>query len=136
MIVLIDTDVLIDIALDREPHVESATQLLEAIENRQAKGFVAWHSLSNFYYLVSPTKGAHQARDFLSDLLQFIDIAPATLESFQAACKLPMSDFEDAMQVAAALSCGADIIATRNIRDYARAPIKAATPAKLIKELK
>ncbi len=90
---------------------------------------MAWQSLSNFYYLISPTKGAHQARDFLSDLLQFVDIAPATLESFQAACKLPMSDFVDAMQVAAAMSCGADIIATRNIRDYARAPIKAATPA-------
>lgn len=136
MTVLIDTGILIDIALDREPHVESAAQLLEAIENRQAKGFVAWHCLSNFHYLVSPTKGAHQARDFFSDLLQFVDIAPATLESFQAACKLPMSDFENAMQVAAAMSCGAEIIATRNIRDYVRAPIKAATPVTLIKELK
>ena len=136
MIVLIDTDVLIDTALNREPHVEAATQLLEAIESRRAKGFVAWHSLSNFYYLVSPAKGAYQARDFLSDLMQFMDIAPATVECFYAACKLPMSDFEDAMQVGAALSCGADIIATRNVHDYARAPIKATTPATLIKELR
>ena len=59
MIVLLDTDVLIDIALDRTPHAEAATQLLEDLENRRGKGFVAWHSLSNFYYLVSPVKGTY-----------------------------------------------------------------------------
>ena len=136
MIVLLDTDVLIDIALNRIPHVEGSTQLLEALENRHGKGFVAWHSLSNFYYLVAPTKGAYQARDYLDDLIRFIDIAPATRESFHAACQLPMKDFEDAMQVAAATACGADVIATRNIRDYARAPIRVATPGTLAKELK
>jgi predicted nucleic acid-binding protein len=44
MIVLLDTDVLIDIALDRTPHAEAATKLLEGLENRRGKGFVAWHS--------------------------------------------------------------------------------------------
>jgi len=135
VIVLVDTDVLIDIALNRTPHVEASTKLLEALENRLAKGFVAWHCLSNFYYLVAPTKGTYQARDYLDDLIRFIDIAPATRESFHAACQLPMKDFEDAMQVAAAMACGADVIATRNIRDYARAPIRVATPVVLAKEL-
>jgi len=136
MIVLLDTDVLIDIALDRTPHAEAATQLLEDLENRRGKGFVAWHSLSNFYYLVSPTKGTSQTRDYLNDLIRFIDIAPTTRESFHAACQMPMKDFEDAMQVAAAIACGADVIATRNLRDYTRASMKVATPMTLIKELK
>ena len=136
MIILLDTDVLIDIALNRTPHVESSTKLLEALESRHGKGFVAWHSLSNFYYLVSPTKGAYQTRDYLADLTRFIDIAPATREGFHSACQLPMKDFEDAMQVAAAMACGAEVIATRNIRDYARAPIRVAAPVTLIKELK
>jgi len=136
MIVLLDTDVLIDIALDRPPHAEAATKLLEALEHRRGKGFVAWHSLSNFYYLVSPVKGTYQTRDYLDDLIRFIDIAPATRESFHAACQMPMKDFEDAMQVAAAIACGADVIATRNVRDYVRSPIKVGTPMTLIKELK
>jgi len=47
-----------------------------------------------------------------------------------------MKDFEDAMQVASAMACGADVIATRNVRDYARASIRVATPVALVKELK
>lgn len=135
MIVLVDTDVLIDMALDRSPYSEPASALLEALERRLGKGFVAWHSLSNFYYLVSPTKGTYQARDYLKDLMAFTDIAPTVTESFFTACRLPLKDFEDAMQVAAALACGADVIATRNVRDYAHAPVRALMPSAIVKEL-
>jgi hypothetical protein len=45
-----------------------------------------------------------------------------------------MRDFEDALQVAAADACGATTIATRNVRDYARAPVRATTPTTLLKE--
>ncbi|NKB80896.1 MAG: PIN domain-containing protein [Nitrospirales bacterium] len=136
MIVLLDTDVLIDVALDRTSHVEASIKLLEALEMRRGQGFVAWHSLSNFYYLVSPAKGAHHTRDFLDDLIRFIDIAPTNRDSFHLACQFPMKDFEDAMQVAAAMACGADVIATRNIRDYAQASMRVTTPALLVKDMK
>ena len=39
-----------------------------------------------------------------------------------------MTDFEDAMQVAAARACGAGHIVTRNVRDYERSPIPAVSP--------
>ena len=48
MIILIDTDVLIDVALDREPFAENAAALLDRLEQDPGKGFVAWHSISNF----------------------------------------------------------------------------------------
>ena len=46
-----------------------------------------------------------------------------------------MKDFEDALQVAAAMAAGAEVIATRNVRDYAHAPIRAASPEALLREL-
>jgi len=46
-----------------------------------------------------------------------------------------MADFEDAMQVAAAAACRAEVIATRNLRDFARSPIRAASPERLLREL-
>ena len=50
---------------------------------------------------------------------------------------LAMSDFEDAaMQVAAAAACGADVIVTRNLRDYRRSPIRAAAPGDVMPELR
>ena len=114
MNVLIDTDVLIDLALGRKPHDEPAAHLVDALERRRASGFLAWHSASKFYYLVAPKRGNDAARTFLLDLAQFVEVAPTTTESLRQAGRLKLRDFEDAMQVAAAIACGADLIATRN----------------------
>jgi predicted nucleic acid-binding protein len=133
--VLIDTDVLIDLALARKPHDEPAADLLDALERRRASGFLAWHSASNFYYLVAPKRGNDAARTFLLDLMRFVEIAPTTTKSLRQAGHLNLRDFEDAMQVAAAMACGADLIATRNHRDYAGAPIRAAAPGEILKIL-
>ena len=115
MILLIGTDVLIDVAMSREPHVAASFELLSAVED--AAGFVAWHSLSNFHYLVSPRHGPAAAKDFLRDLLLFVDIAQTSTPG-------------------AAVACGADIIATRNIHDYSGSPVKAETPVNLLKQLR
>ena len=126
---------LIDVALDRHPHVEPAAELLTALERGPRMAFVAWHSLSNFYYLVSPTRGTGDARAFLVELTGFVSVAPTDAESLRYAAGLPLADFEDAMQVAAARSCGATLIATRNVRDYRESPIPARTPGDVLAEL-
>jgi predicted nucleic acid-binding protein len=46
-----------------------------------------------------------------------------------------MTDFEDAMQVAAAHACGAQHIVTRNIKDYTRSPIRAVSPREALSRL-
>ena len=133
--ILLDTDVLIDLALDRHPHAGPAAKLVDYLERQPHRSFVAWHSLSNFYYLVAPTRGGQDAREFLLDLTRFVTVAPADTEALRFATTLPMADFEDALQVAAARACGASFIATRNTRDYAGSPIPALTPAALLAEL-
>lgn len=135
MRVLVDTDVLLDVALDRRPHVRAAMGLLDLLERRDATGFIAWHTAANFYYLVRPKRGKNDARSMLLDLVAFVAIAPTTTESLLQAGRLQMRDFEDAMQVAAGLACRADVVATRNVRDFADAPIRALTPADLLEEL-
>ena len=135
MIVLVDTDVLIDLALNRAPHAEPAARLLDVLEKRPGTAFVAWHSLANFYYLVSPSRGKQPAKDFLVDLARFVGVAPTTTDSLLYAGQLDMPDFEDAMQVAAALACRAGLIATRNVRHYKRSPIRAAEPPAVLEQL-
>ncbi|MCB1743187.1 MAG: PIN domain-containing protein [Gammaproteobacteria bacterium] len=132
MIVLVDTDVLIDVALGRAGFTESAGALLDALEQRSATGYVAWHTISNFYYLVRPNRGRNDTKQFVLELLSFMDVAPTSTDALRYAANLEMSDFEDAMQVAAAIGCHADFIATRNIPDYARSPIKAALPSDVV----
>jgi len=69
---LLDTDVLIDFALDRKPHSDGASSLLDYLEAHPGLGFVAWHTLSNFYYLVAPDRGKTESKRFLLELCRFV----------------------------------------------------------------
>ena len=133
--ILLDTDVLIDIALDRHPHSGPASKLLDRIERGSQGAYIAWHTVSNFYYLVASSRGGTNARDFIVDLTRFVRVAPTDTEAIQYAAELPMADFEDAMQVAAARSCGARHIVTRKVKDFARSPIPAITPQEALAQL-
>ena len=133
--ILLDTDVLIDVALDRRPHADPAAELLDRIEHGAEAAFVAWHSLSNLYYLVAPALGDVSTRDFIVELTRFVAVAATDTPSIRYAAQLPMADFEDALQVAAARACGARHIVTRNVKDYARSPIRAVAPHDALGEL-
>ena len=133
--ILLDTDVLIDVALDREPHAAAAAALLERVELGAERAAVAWHSLSNLYYLVKPAHGDAETREFIVELVAFVSVAVTDTDSIRYAAGLPMDDFEDAMQVAAARACGTRYVVTRNLRDYERSPIPAVGPQQLLSEL-
>ena len=133
--ILLDTDLLIDVALDRHPHSDTASELLDRIEGGAEAAYIAWHSVSNFCYIVAPTLGGVSARDFILDLTRFVGVATTDTEGIRYAAELPMTDFEDAMQVAAARACGARHIVTRNVRDCERSPIRAVEPQEALSGL-
>ena len=133
--ILLDTDVLIDVALDRRPHSDPAAELLDQIEHGAEAASIAWHSVSNLYYVVTPALGGVSARDFIVELTRFVGVAATDTEGIRYAAELPMKDFEDAMQVAAARACGARHIVTRNVQEYERSPIRAVAPQEALSEL-
>lgn len=133
--ILLDTDVLIDIALDRYPHSGPASELMDRVEHGTKRACIAWHSVSNFYYLVAPARGGTNTREFIMDLTSFVTVARTDTAAVRYAAQLPLADFEDAMQVAAARACGARHIVTRNVRDYGRSPIPALDPRDALHEL-
>ena len=122
---LIDTNILVDMALDRRPFSESASRLLNRLPSSGVRAYISWHTVSNYYYLVSPSTGGIETRQMIVDLLRIVSVVPTGTDDLLYAASLPMRDFEDAMQVAAARACGASHIVTRNARDYARSPIPA-----------
>ena len=130
--ILIDTDVLLDLALDRLPYADSAEELLAKIQLGVEAANVAWHSISNLHYIASPVIGRDNAREFILELIRFVPVATTGTESVRYAASLQMTDFEDAMQVAAARACGATRIVTRNVSDYLRSPIPAVTPQQVL----
>jgi predicted nucleic acid-binding protein len=135
VILLLDTDILIDVALQREPFSGPAGDLLDALQARPGMGYVAWHSIANFHYVVRPVRKGSGSREFIADLIKFVQVTPTSTDALRFALELPLPDFEDAMQVAAARACRADAIVTRNTRDYRGSPIPARTPSAILPEL-
>ena len=134
--ILLDTNVLIDAAIDRHPYAESASALLDKLMRRESHAFMAWHTVATLYYIVAPVRGGPSTRDFIMALLQFVQVAPTSTEAVRYAASLPMADFEDAMQVAAARACGAEYIVTRNLNDFNRSPIPAIAPQEALAQLR
>lgn len=122
MRVLLDTDVLLDVALARADFVESSASVLKWVE-AGGEAAIAWHSIANCSYLLKAG-----GRNFLKMLLELVEVAPVATHEAQRALSLPMTDLEDAMQAAAALAWKADYIITRNLPDYRNSPVKAITP--------
>ena len=132
---LLDTDILNDLALCRHPRAQAAAELLDRIEHGTLTAFVAWHTVSNFYHPVSPARGRMDTRDFIVELTPFAAVVPTGTEVLRYTAALPMADFEDAMQVAAARACDARHIVTRNVKDYHRSPIPAIRPQDALREI-
>jgi predicted nucleic acid-binding protein len=126
--VLLDTDVLLDVALAREPHAAQSTAVLRWAE-AGGDAVVAWHTLANCAYLL---KGG--GRPFLNRLLRIVEVAPTGTADARRAMELPMADLENAFQAAAALAWRADAIVTRNVRDFHRSPVRALTPSAFLKQ--
>ena len=131
MRLLIDINVLLDVALQR-PAAPASARLL-ALCGRRHEAWLAWHSIATLAYLIERQTSAVSSRDFIRGLLDWADVAATGKADARAALELPLTDFEDALQVAAAMACGAQFIVTRNERDFRKSPVPALSPESFLR---
>ncbi len=132
MRVFLDTNLLLDVIENRPGLVEASQDVLERCDELQAETFIAWHSLATAYYILKRGRTQAEALEEVDKILAWADIAPITKLTAHQARALAFSDFEDAMQAAAAVECQAHVIVTRNVRDFGHSPIPACTPEQFL----
>jgi predicted nucleic acid-binding protein len=132
MKVVFDTDVVLDLLLDRKPFSVAATELFARVERGDLTGLVSATTVTTVYYLAEKARGRASARQAVSRLLDLIDVAQVGRPALEAALAGDMTDYEDAVVCAAALSAGADAVVTRNLPDYAKSPLPAHAPDALL----
>jgi predicted nucleic acid-binding protein len=130
--VLIDLNLILDTLQRREPFYAHSARVLACAETGRVEGLVAAHSLTTLFYLVAQDQSADQARVVLGELLRFLAVAAVDQSTIEGALNLPYRDFEDAVQMAAAVQAGARYLVTRNVRDYKAGPLPALLPAELL----
>jgi predicted nucleic acid-binding protein len=129
---LLDINVILDVMLVREPWVSQSALLLAAVEDGRVEGYVAAHTITTIYYLVAKDKGKQVAARAVTDILRIVRVVPIASADFQQALVLGISDFEDAVQAAAALQIGADFLVTRNTKDFKTDSIEVRTPGEVL----
>lgn len=135
MRLFLDANVLLDGYYQRAGAAAS-DQVIALCDSIHHSGWTAWHTLSNVFYLVrGHSKSTPLAKQFVSDLLAWADVAVVGKAEAIQAISFAMTDFEDAMQLASAISCGADVIVTRNTADFRASPITVMTPEGLLAHL-
>ena len=128
MKLFLDINVLLDVLLARAPWADPAARLLTEIEEGKAAGFVAGHTLTTIHYVISRARDRQTAAAAMTDLLRLLEVVAMEKVDFEQALMLPVDDFEDAVQAAAALKVGADYIVTRDEKGFKGLSVPVVAP--------
>lgn len=131
MNVLFDTNVVLDVLLDRKPFSVMSSALFAYVEYRKIRGFLCATTITTVYYLSAKTIGISQTNDEIRKLLQLFNIAPVDDFVLKQAIDRGFADFEDAVLHESAYCVGLDAIVTRNAADFKLSLISIYTPDEL-----
>ncbi|KZL49479.1 MULTISPECIES: type II toxin-antitoxin system VapC family toxin [Cyanophyceae] len=123
MRVFIDTNVVLDFLLEREPFVEDAVKLFAKIDAGEIAGFIAATTITNIYYIIRKAAGVKVAEDAISQILSDLHICAVDKNVLEQAKSLNFKDFEDAVQYACAMISMVDVIVTRDVSGFVSSEI-------------
>ncbi|MEM1043789.1 MAG: PIN domain-containing protein [Bacteroidota bacterium] len=128
---LLDTNVVLDVLLKRQPHAADAAWLFGQVERGHLDGLLGATTLTTIHYVARKTLGDAETRGHVGTLLRLFEVAPVTRAVLEDALALPFGDFEDAVLHEAARHAGAEGVVTRNVADFTRASLSVYTPSEL-----
>ena len=128
MRVLFDTNVLMDVLLERQPFVHESAAVVDQVVRGAVTGLIGATTVTTIFYLASREIGSKDAMRQIQKLMNLYEVAPVTRSVLDAAITSNSPDFENAVLAEAAHQAGAQAIITRNLKDFAHSPVRAYTP--------
>ena len=134
MKILIDTNILIDYILERQPFTDSAEKIMILCKDKKIDGYIAVHSLINIFYILRKQMTVEERKYFLYYLSEITEIVGVDKHKrLMALSNNSFSDFDDSVQYECAKSFSADYIVTRNIKDFVSGTIQPISPDDFLK---
>ena len=129
---VVDTNVVLDVFLAREPFVGASAAIFALVEQSQIEGLLCATTVTTTEYLLGQTVSPSGARQILEKLLTLFEIAPVNRPVLEQALRSRISDYEDAVLDEAGYIAGAEAIITRNGKDFRHARLKVFDPAQFL----
>lgn len=137
MRILIDTNIILDVLLNRVPFSEDAVKVLKLVARDDIEEFVSASAITDIYYIAYKSiRNKEAVRGLLRKLLMVVSVAGVSEAEIMNALELEWKDFEDSVQYSVAFNGKMDGMVTRNVKDYASAEIAVWTPEQLLQQLK
>lgn len=133
--VLVDTNVVLDQLLQREPWYSEAQPFWHARDAGLIVAYLPVSVLTDIYYISRKQVGNAQAKAAVARCLGEFGLIAIYRETAEAALALPGNDFEDNVQIVCAQTAGLELIVTRNTADFAQSPVPAVEPAQVVSRL-
>ena len=134
--VLLDTNIILDIALKRRYFYNDAATIFNQVHHGKVRAFVSASAVTDIFYILRKDGGREKALHFLSKLVQIADIATVDQKIIVEALSLGWNDFEDAVQICVAKRNKIEIIVTRNTKDYGQTNLKIFSSVDFLKQIR
>lgn len=133
MKLLIDTNIIMDILLKREPFFEKSVEIMNLVLEGEVQEYVSASAITDVYYIAyRQMRDKKMVRCLIANLLKVVSIACVSEKEIENALALEWNDFEDSVQYSVALLNDMDGIVTRNPSDYKRAEVSIWSPESLL----
>ena len=135
MRLLFDTNVVLDVLLDRQPHAMAAAALFALVEQDVIEGLLGSTTVTTIYYLAERHAGSATAREHVATLLSLFEVVEVSRSTLLEALKAGFPDFEDAVLHQAGLGAQIDGIVTRDREGFERSELTIYSPQELLAAL-
>jgi predicted nucleic acid-binding protein len=136
MVILIDTNVILDSVLERESFVNEADEIITKCYDKEIFGYIAGYTVPTVFYIVRKQFSVSETKKILSRLCGFLEIVG--IDKYQVIKSIEdkdFSDLEDCLQTECAKAVNADYIVTRNTDDFTASSVPAILPEDFLKKL-
>lgn len=135
MRIMIDTNIFIDVLLDRAPLADSSAQVLSLSENHQVDGFVSASCITDIFYIIRrATHSTETAYQATGKVLEIVKVCPVTNQEILEAYQKHAKDFEDCLLTVCAKKIQCECIITRNKKDFEEFDFQLFTPEEFLEK--
>ena len=128
MKILFDTNIILDMLLEREPFFEKAASLFDTVEAKTIEGYLCATTLTTIDYFLTKYRNREDANNAIKKLLKLYSVAKVDRTVLESALNSNFNDFEDAVIYYSGNDSGVNGIVTRNTGDFKTAQLPIYQP--------
>lgn len=132
MKILIDTNIILDVLLEREPFLGDAAKIINKAEQKELDGYVTANSVTDVVYVVRKKYSVEEIKSSMLNMLKIIKVISIDGSDIIKAFRSEFKDLEDALQSQCADKENIDYIITRNKKDFTNSKVPAISTENLI----